>query len=330
MELGIATMPTHGTDATTQACEHDVLQVNINLNRLVQQILDATRVWWRDEPQERGVAIQVQTDLAVDLPSVRASYSEVREALLHLVLSALESMPAGGTLMLRTLRINPQTHASAADASRRLLTGEGFCTVRLEVCDDGAGMSAPVQQRSHELFLAIRSDDNSSAGSIHIDSESGRGTTVRMEFLGLSCEHSALAGMPTLLWPLSLRILIVDDDPQVSAAMHEFLQSDGHRVIRAAGGQAAIDAFAAAHSSDEEFDAVITALGMPGVDGRRVAAAIKAVSPLTPVIMLTDRTHQALARDIPRHVDRILHKPPAPADLRRVLQELAHPGEPDS
>jgi CheY-like chemotaxis protein len=68
------------------------------------------------------------------------------------------------------------------------------------------------------------------------------------------------------------------------------------------------------------FDAVITDLGMPYVDGRRVAAAVKAASPDTPVFLLTGWGHRLVAEgDVPAEVDRVLNKPPKLRDLREAL-----------
>ena len=58
-----------------------------------------------------------------------------------------------------------------------------------------------------------------------------------------------------------------------------------------------IDVFGAARERGERFDAVITDLGMPYVDGRKVAAAIKAASPETPVIMLTGWGERIVAEE---------------------------------
>jgi CheY-like chemotaxis protein len=68
---------------------------------------------------------------------------------------------------------------------------------------------------------------------------------------------------------------------------------------------------------------VITALGMPYVDGRKVAASVKSASPDTPVILLTGRGQRLVAeQDVPPHVDRVLNKPPKLRELRAALAEL--------
>ena len=76
----------------------------------------------------------------------------------------------------------------------------------------------------------------------------------------------------------------------------------------------------------ESFAAVITDLGMPYVDGRRVAAAIKAAAPTTPVILLTGwGQHLEAEGDVPLHVDRVLSKPPKLRELREALAHCCQP-----
>jgi DNA-binding response OmpR family regulator len=74
----------------------------------------------------------------------------------------------------------------------------------------------------------------------------------------------------------------------------------------------------------EPFDAVITDLGMPYVDGRQVARAIRATSAEVPIIMLTGWGRNLL-RDTtpPPEVNRLLNKPPRLGELRAALAELS-------
>jgi CheY-like chemotaxis protein len=124
--------------------------------------------------------------------------------------------------------------------------------------------------------------------------------------------------------PPRLRILSVDDDPLLIKSLRDALEADGHAVVTANGGQEGIDAFRAAEKRDEHFAVVITDLGMPYVDGRKVASAIKNDSPSTPVILLTGWGQRLVAEgDIPPHVDRVLNKPPKLKELRAALAELA-------
>jgi CheY-like chemotaxis protein len=108
------------------------------------------------------------------------------------------------------------------------------------------------------------------------------------------------------------------------SSLQDTLQEDGHRITATTGGQAGIDAFRAARQRDEPFDVVVTDLGMPHVDGRKVAAAIKGMSVSTPVILLTGWGQRLIvANDLPPHVDKVLSKPPRLHELRAAFVEFA-------
>jgi CheY-like chemotaxis protein len=162
-----------------------------------------------------------------------------------------------------------------------------------------------------------------------MESAIGHGTTVRIRFpLVVSNMGEDQPAEPKAM-PQRLRILSVDDDPLLIKSLRDALEADGHAVVTANGGQEGIDAFRAAEESDERFAVVITDLGMPYVDGRKVASAIKNDSPSTPVILLTGWGQRLVAEgDIPPHVDRVLNKPPKLRELRAALAELAGNGVP--
>src|SRR5205823_12467264 len=87
------------------------------------------------------------------------------------------------------------------------------------------------------------------------------------------------------------------------------------------------DLFSAARKRGEGFEAVITDLGMPNVDGRTVAAAVKSAAPDTPVVLLTGWGQRMRGEgELPDHVDRVLSKPPRLPELRAALEELVERG----
>jgi CheY-like chemotaxis protein len=162
------------------------------------------------------------------------------------------------------------------------------------------------------------------SAELEIDSVVDKGTTFRMIFA--SARPDAVPAMHVPAPDRAarrLRILLVDDDPVLIKSLEDILSGDGHEVTIANGGQPGIDAFTAAQRGGAPFSLVITDLGMPHVDGRRVASAVKACAPTTPVILLTGWGHRLLAEnDIPPHVDRILSKPPRLSDLRVALLQV--------
>jgi CheY-like chemotaxis protein len=110
-------------------------------------------------------------------------------------------------------------------------------------------------------------------------------------------------------------------------SLRDILEMDGHEVATANGGQG-IHAFEAALHSSAAFALVISDLGMPYVDGRKVASAIKHLSPSNPFILLTGWGQRLIAEgDVPAHVDRVLSKPPKLKQLREALWTCCVPAE---
>ena len=299
--------------------------VSVDLSRLAQQVLDLTRVRWNDMPQQRGKMIQLKTELSPQLPPVAGSETEIREALINLVFNAVDAMPEGGTLTLRT-----KIGQSARQAS-------GSQQVHLEVADTGVGMDDATRRRCLEPFFTTKGERGTGLGlamvygiaqrhnaEIEIESATGKGTTVRLDFPVSLAEETGQHHPEAVAPPAArLRLLVVDDDPLLTKSLRDTLEADGHAVVTASGGQEGIDTFTASEKSGDRFAAVITDLGMPYVDGRKVASAIKAASPFKPVIMLTGWGQRLVAEgDIPPHVDRVLNKPPKLRELRSALAEL--------
>jgi PAS domain S-box-containing protein len=300
--------------------EQQLSLTHIDLNKLVQQVIELTRARWRDVPQERGIVIELRTNLAAQLPTVMGAENEIRDALTNLVFNAIDAMPEGGTLTLRTCTLR--------DAQQR--------EVAVEVIDTGVGMDEQTQQRCLEPFYTTKGERGTGLGlamvygmvqrhsaDLKINSAPGKGTTMQLIFpeaqLVAAGEQKLVHTRP----PNRLRILLIDDDPLIIESLCDILESDGHQVLTAEGGQAGVAAFINARDNGERFDAVITDLGMPYMDGRRVAAAIKAATPDMPVVLLTGWGQRLLTEnDIPEHVDRVLNKPPKLQDLRRALTEL--------
>src|SRR4029079_19126309 len=82
--------------------EVEAAHTPVQLNQLVQHAVDLTRARWSDMSVQRGIVIEMRTELAPDLPATIGTESEIREALVNLVLNAVDALPEGGTLTLRT------------------------------------------------------------------------------------------------------------------------------------------------------------------------------------------------------------------------------------
>lgn len=297
----------------------------VDANLVVRQVLDLTRARWSDMPQQRGIVIALRTQLADALPMLPGSVGEIREALTNLVFNAVDAMPDGGTLSVRT------SCTGAAGEARQ---------VRIEVGDTGIGMDENTRRRCLEPFFTTKGERGTGLGlamvygmmerhgaSIDIVTAPGQGTAVRLDFPACAAGEGEPAADAAHAVPPRLRILVVDDDPMVLKSLRDILEIDGHDVVSADGGQAGIDCFQAAYERHEQFAVVITDLGMPHVDGRKVASAVRQCSPATPIIMLTGWGQRLAAdSDYPEHVDCVLGKPPRLKELRRALNAVMATG----
>jgi PAS domain S-box-containing protein len=292
----------------------------VDLGRVIQQVLDLTRARWSDIPQRLGQMIHVRIELAPALPLIAGVESEIREALTNLIFNALDAMPEGGTLTLRT--IAPATNDS------------GY--VDVEVGDTGIGMDEETRRRCLEPFFTTKGERGTGLGLamvygivqrhsavLEIDSEVALGTIVRLRFLPAAVSGEQVHTVSQNSIPGRMRILVVDDDPLVIKSLRDTLEFDGHLVVTANGGKDGIATFQAAYQTADRFAAIVTDLGMPDVDGRKVASAIKLLSPTTPVILLTGWGQRLVAEEgLPENVNFVLNKPPKLRDLRAALAEL--------
>jgi signal transduction histidine kinase/ActR/RegA family two-component response regulator len=294
----------------------------VDVNRAIRQVVELTQPRWSDLPQQRGVMVDLKSDLWDSLPEIMGAEHEIRDALTNLIFNAVDAMPTGGTLSVRT-RV-----AADRDGAERVL---------IDVADTGIGMDEDTRRRCLEPFYTTKGERGTGLGlamvygmiqrhsaELEIESAAGQGTTVRLSFPAHTSSLVSTARQTKLtVVPRRLRILLVDDDPMLIKSLQDTLQDDGHVITATHGGQAGIDAFAAGQQRGDGFDVVITDLGMPHVDGRKVASSIKALSGTTPVILLTGWGQRLIAaNDIPPHVDRVLSKPPRLQELRAALSEL--------
>jgi signal transduction histidine kinase/ActR/RegA family two-component response regulator len=291
----------------------------VQLNKALLQVVELTRARWHDISQQKGIVIQVRTELGPSLPEVMGVEAELREAFTNLFLNAFDAMPEGGTLTVRT---------------RRAAGG----VVIAEIADTGMGMDEETRKRCLEPFYTTKGERGTGLGlamvygvaqrhnaDLEIDSAPGVGTTMRLVFPASAVAAPETAHpKPAKAARTPMRILVVDDDPLVAKVLKDTMRVDGHMVDTADGGQAGIDAFLGSVRAGNPFEVVVTDLGMPYVDGSKVAAAVKEASPGTPVILLTGWGQRLQAEgETPPNVDRMLGKPPKLADLREALAAYA-------
>ncbi len=208
----------------------------------------------------------------------------------------------------------------------------------ISVRDNGVGFDPAYTDRLFQPFERLHPDQHfmgngmglanvrrvveRHGGSVRAQGWPGEGALFAFT-LPVSASLPAAAQQPAALPAQSTRVLLVDDDPMVLLSLRNLLEIDGHQVSTAAGGEIGIEAFQRSLQDGLAFDVVITDFGMPHMDGRAVARAVKAASPGTRVVMLTGWGSRVDAMDDwQAHVDTVLGKPPRLAQVRQALAHL--------
>jgi signal transduction histidine kinase len=304
----------------------------VNIGKVIEEVIDLTRPRWRDLSQRQGISINVQCELELEPPLLHSDAAELREAFINLVFNAVDAMPQGGTITFVTRSISGPVSKENGAAKRQLL---------VEVKDNGIGMDEKTRQRCLEPFFSTKAQRGGTGlglamvygmmqrhdGIIEIDSAPGRGTCVRLIFpISDKPLQTKRGSLPQTKQNRSIHILCIDDDPQVRQLLNDCLSHFNHQVSVASSGKLGMELFHAALQKKQPYDVVITDLGMPQMDGYQVARTIKAEAPHTPIIMMTGwgTTIREDGETNPE-VDAIIGKPPRMQELNDLLLRITSP-----
>jgi PAS domain S-box-containing protein len=284
--------------------------VTMDLNQVVRDSLAITRPRWEEKKVKGGVPLQLELELG-PVPVVMGRPAELNEVITNLVLNAIDAMPKGGTLRIRT-RLGDHRHA--------LIT----------VADTGMGMSEEVRKKVFDPFFTTKGEEGTGlglsvshsiverhGGDLKVDSRPGEGTTFTITLpIGMSPSGEATPGGEPGIERKG-RILLVDNDPQVLSILGEMLKDAGHHVLPVPSGPEALRVFV-----PSGFDLVITNVGMPEMSGWDVAEQLRARDPNVPVIFITgwglQEEDQARCRRL--GISALLFKPVPPPELHRKVQ----------
>jgi two-component system, NtrC family, sensor kinase len=132
-------------------------------------------------------------------------------------------------------------------------------------------------------------------GTIEIDSEVGAGTTVtiRLPIVNNTIVNNGKEIAPTA--SALLRILVVDDERFVTESVARLLESQGHEVVGASDGTAALRRYC-----EQPFDLVLTDIVMPGMGGVEFVQRLRAVDPSAQVLIMTGHIAQSQIDELVR------------------------------
>lgn len=284
----------------------------LDLNELIKEAIILTANKLKISTQLKGKQVQLHTDFEENLV-VKGNPVELKEVFTNLLLNAYDAMPNGGDIFISTRKL-PDQYA------------------RVVFQDTGSGMSEEVKNKIFNPFFTTKGEKGTGlglsivyrtvtghGGNIKVNSELNRGTTFDI-LLPLTTEPIKKKRTREKLVNEKIRevrLMIVDDEPELLETMAEILRLKFHAVEIASGGKEALEKLAKQH-----FEVILTDLGMPEMSGWELAKIVKDKVPDSKVILVTGWGDQA--REELRHhpyVDDVLSKP---YDLRDLLQKISH------
>jgi len=247
--------------------------LKVDLNKIIQKAVEITRFKWKDEALAKGVKINIDMDLK-KISSIAGNPSELKEVLINLILNAIEALPKGGNIALKTWMENSDVFVS--------------------VKDDGIGMNEEVKAIVFEPFFTLKGDKGTGLGlsiaygivskhqgSLTVDSEPGKGTNFVLKFpLARITQKEEEEILIIDFQPAN--ILVIEDEKNMRDVIFEMLTGQGHSVTLAVDGNQGIEFF-----KKGEYDLVLTSLSLPEKSGWEVTKEVKSINPSAKVALMT-------------------------------------------
>lgn len=307
----------------------------VDINQIVANAIEVSRPRWRDEAESRGVRVHMDAELN-EVPPINGNAAELGEVFLNLMLNAADALPKGGLIKVRTGVVEKDM-------------------VEIAITDNGKGMPEEVCQRVFEPFYSTKGPKGSGlglslsfgivnrhGGEILVESREGEGSKFRvlLPIVALTdlpaaeapeepVETAAGGGISTGVTIGHGRMLVIEDESMVRTLLADILQQMGQDVETTGTGsqgvrmfQAALAGAAEAGSGPHPFDLVLTDLGMPEMSGWEVVESIKAMSPETPVALITgwgDQLDPEMMKT--SGVDVVMAKPFSVTEVKKLVAE---------
>ena len=287
----------------------------VDLNEVIEHTLEFTKVRWKDEAGAKGIKINIQKELSLIFP-IEGNGSELREVFINIMNNALDAMPKGGQISIKTFVENSHVVVLVKDSGIGIPKDikdkifDPFFTTK-GVQSTGLGMSA-----SYGII-------NRHRGTITVDSVEGQGTTFSIKFPRpekvIKEKKKPIANEQN-----GTSILVVEDEEGVRTILKDILEDGGYKVEVAPNGKKGIKLF-----QEKKFNLVFTDLGMPGMSGWQVAEEIKKMNGKTKVALVTGWEVDLNNNELKKcGVDLVINKPFQMNQILGSVKEMMEDGAP--
>lgn len=300
----------------------------VDINNVIEESLAMTRPRWRDAAQNCGISVEVFCELSAQSPVI-GDAPVLRELVTNLILNALDAMPHGGELHIRTFAQKGCSYSGSDPAGEQVTSP----MVVIEVRDTGIGMLANIQKRIFDPFFTTKGARGTGMGlavahgiiqrhhgSITVRSAPGMGSTftVALPMQTATMPESEPKEARPSIDLSALRVLIVEDELMVQRVLTKLFERWGCRITAVASGAEALDIF-----QPYQIDLVCTDLGMPGMSGWELLEQIRRQDPHVATLLMTGWGEQLDPEDAcTRGADRVLVKPFDAGALYRTVSSM--------
>jgi two-component system cell cycle sensor histidine kinase/response regulator CckA len=273
-----------------------VIEVNSHLTNLERSLL---RLLGED------ISVQCHFDRGKDGIHTKVDPGQLTQIILNLVVNARDAMRNGGRLTLETASLTVDAPQDHEIGSEELEPGD---YVHISVADNGVGMSDEVKKHLFEPFFTTKDEGRGSGlglatsygivrqsgGHICVESELGKGTTVRIYLPKVPAPPSPSYKRPGgNKMPTGVEsILVLEDDISVRHISVRVLRGLGYDVIEAANGDDAQQLIG--QRADRPIDLLLTDMVMPQMSGRHFADWLRKTSPQTKVVFISGYLEESL------------------------------------
>jgi PAS domain S-box-containing protein len=224
-----------------------------------------------------GEHIVIDLSLGEGLKPILVDRAQIESSVLNLCINARDATPEGGRIVIRTMA--DRGNDGLARISQQPRSEE---RVVIEIADNGIGMDRETMERAFEPFFTTKQPGRGtglglssvygfatqSGGQVHLESELGRGTKVRLLLPAAAASEATEAGArpATIVEQGNERILLVEDDVMVREHVTGMLSRLGYHVTTADSGPAALELLASNANIDLLFTDVVMPGGMSGIE----------------------------------------------------------------
>ncbi|WP_312325549.1 response regulator [Stenotrophomonas sp.] len=271
-----------------------------------------------------GENIELELELGGEPLVAVADANQFENVMLNLVINARDALAGQGLIRLRAGRVH-------IERDHELSAGD---YISVKVIDNGSGIPLELRGKVFEPFFTTKPQGEGtglglsmtygfarqSGGSARIASELGEGTEIELLLPeGREAAAEAAATPAQVQRGHAERILLVDDTDSVRMMVREMLVESGYQVVEATNAQQALLEL----HSDREVQLLLSDVGLPGMNGRELADAARALRPALPVLFITGYTERAAVRDefLGERMS-LLPKPFSVHDLLRTVRAM--------